>query len=100
MVDDEPGHDLQAVHHGSGLRAPVVLDQGDEHPGSAFEPPVTFAEHGVGLAHPGSGPEIDAQVTACHVSILPVPASDEAPPSNRALSPGKAFLDEALTGRR
>ena len=58
------GDVLQAVEQGGGQRAPVRLGERHHDVGAALGPAMALAEHGVGLADPGRGSEVDPQVPA------------------------------------
>ena len=58
------GDDLQPVEQRGGLRPAVRLDERDHHVGAALRAAVPLAEHGVRLADPGGGAEVDPQVPA------------------------------------
>ena len=62
VLDDFAGDDLEAVDQLLGERATVALDEADDDVGAPPLPAVTFVEHGVGLAHPGGGPQVDAEM--------------------------------------
>jgi hypothetical protein len=57
-----PGrHDLQAVEQRLGLWPVVGLDEPHDDVGTALGAPPGLIERGVGLAHPGRGPQVEAQ---------------------------------------
>ena len=58
-----PGDDFQAVEQRDGLRAPVRLGEPHHDVGAALGAAVPLAEHGVGLAHPGRGSQVNPQMT-------------------------------------
>ena len=65
------------------MRPTVGLDEADDDVGAAGTPPVTFVEHGVGLADAGRGAEIDPQLPALAHPIIPSVAQASDPPRAR-----------------
>jgi len=69
-VDDlAPRDQGEAVELGRGVRPAVGLHERHHHIGAAVGSSVTLAQHGVGLAHPGCGPEVDAEVASAGASF-------------------------------
>ena len=58
-----PGDGFQAVEQRDGLRARVRLGEPHHDVGAALGTAVPLAEHGVGLAHPGRGSQVNPQMT-------------------------------------
>ena len=62
VVDDPPGDDLQVVAQLLGERAAVGFHEADDDVGAPLFAPVALVEHGVGLADPGCGSQVDAEM--------------------------------------
>jgi hypothetical protein len=65
IVDDASGDDLEVVTPLLRKWAPVAFDEADGDVGAPLFAPVTLVEHGVGLADPSRGSEVDAKVAGC-----------------------------------
>ena len=55
------GDHLEVVDQLLGALPPVALDEPDDHVGAALLAAATLAQHGVGLADPGGGTQVDAE---------------------------------------
>ena len=64
------GHHLQALDLRGGVRPAVRLHEGHDDVGAPLGAPVALAEHGEGLAHPGSRAEVDPQLAAAAANRL------------------------------
>ena len=63
VVDDPPGDHLQVADQLLGALPAVALDEPDDHVGAPLLAPMALVQHGVGLAHPGSRPQVDTEPT-------------------------------------
>ncbi len=55
------GDDLEVVEHLHSAGPAMAVDIADDQVGAALAPAPRLTEHGVGLADPGCGAEVDAQ---------------------------------------
>ena len=67
VLDGATGEDLQIADLGVGLGPAVLLHPADHHVGAPFLPAPALVEHGVGLADPRRGAEIEPE-------LCPVPS--------------------------
>ena len=63
VLQPGPGDGFQAVEQRDGLRARVRLGEPHDDVGATLGAAVPLAEHGVGLAHPGRGSQVNPQMT-------------------------------------
>ena len=73
VVDRPPRHDLEVTDRLGGQRPVVRLDKADHDVAPAFAGSPALVEHGERLADARRGAEVDAQVAALHVAIMPLP---------------------------
>ncbi len=59
---ETPGHDLEAFEEGLGQRPLVAFDEAHDDVRAALTPTPSFVEHVVGLAYPGDGSQVDAEM--------------------------------------
>ncbi len=58
------GNDFETLKKRFGQRAFVGLHEADDDICPPFQAPLTLVEHVVGLAHPGHGTEVDAEMAS------------------------------------
>jgi hypothetical protein len=64
VLDDLHWNHLEVSDQLLGERSPVTLHESDDDVSTPLLAPVTLAEHRVGLPNPGSGAEVDSEVTS------------------------------------
>jgi hypothetical protein len=62
VIDRFPGDDLEPVDELLGQMPPMALDEPDDDVAAPPPPPLALAEHGVGLADPCGGTQVDAEM--------------------------------------
>ena len=67
--DLRPRDELQALQLALGPRPTVGLDVADDEVGAPLDATVALVEHGVRLAHPRSGAEVDAQPSTLATTV-------------------------------